>query len=125
MFPWVNVDTGLLVLRIGVGAIFIMTGWMKLSDMPATVQFFATLGFASFWAYLVSLVEFFGGVTVLLGIGIYTRVSAKLLSIVMLVAIYLLRENFTMLMTPLIMFFATFALICTGSGKYAVVREKN
>ncbi|MFZ1020094.1 MAG: DoxX family protein [Minisyncoccia bacterium] len=124
-FSWVNADTGLLFLRFGVGAIFIATGWMKVSDMHATVGFFATLGFSAFWAYLASWVELLGGITVLLGIGIYTRVAAKLLSIVMLVAIYLLRDNFTMVMLPFLMFFAAFALMMTGSGKYSVMREKN
>ncbi len=124
-FPWVNTNTGLLVLRIGVGAIFIMTGWMKVSDLNATVGFFASLGFASFWAYLVTAVELLGGITVLLGLGIYTRVAAKLLAIVMIVAAYLLRHDITMVMTPVLMFFATFALMCTGPGKYSVMREKN
>src|ERR1035437_31664 len=122
MFPWVNVNTGLLFLRIGVGIIFVTTGYMKVSDMPATVGYFASLGFSAFWAYLVGVVELLGGITILLGVGIYTRVSAKLLSIIMLVAMYLLRSNFEMEMTPLLMFFVTFAIICTGPGKYSVLR---
>ena len=125
MFPWVNNDTGLLALRFGVGVVFIFTGWAKISDMHSTIMFFASLGFASFWAYLVTIVEFLGGITVLLGLGIYTRVSAKLLSIVMLVVLYLLHTHPTMEMTPFIIFFAAFALICTGPGKYSVIREKN
>jgi len=124
MFPWVNVNTGLLFLRIGVGVIFIITGYMKVSNMPQTVEYFANLGFSAFWAYLVGVIEFFGGLIVLFGVGIYTRVSAKLLSIIMLVAMYLLRANFQMEMTPLLMFFVTFAIICTGPGKYAIWREK-
>ena len=124
-FPWINVDTGLLILRLGVGAIFITTGWMKFSDLNGTVKFFASLGFASFWAYLVTAVELLGSVTVILGIGIYTRVAAKLLAIIMLVAVYILRADFTMAMTPILMFFATLALVFTGSGKYSVMREKN
>ena len=124
MFPWVNVNTGLLFLRIGVGAIFIITGYMKVSDMSATVGYFATLGFSAFWAYLVGVVELLGGITVLLGVGIYTRLSAKLLAIIMIVAMYLLRTNFEMEMTPLLMFFVTVAIMCTGPGKYAVLKEK-
>jgi len=123
-FTFVNTNTGLLVLRIGVGAIFIMTGWMKFSDMQGTIGFFASIGFAPFWAYLVTATELLGGITVLLGLGIYTRLAAKWLSIVMLVAIYLLRSNLQMEMTPVLMFFATAALICTGSGKYALMHEK-
>ena len=123
-FPWVNVNTGLLALRIGVGVIFIMTGWMKLSDMKSTVGFFVTFGFAAFWAYFVMLVELLGGITVLLGLGIYTRVAAKLLAFVMLVAMFLLRANLTLEMTPFLMFCMTVALMCTGPGKYAVTKEK-
>jgi putative oxidoreductase len=125
MFPWVNNDTGLLLLRIGVGVIFIMTGWMKISNLPLTVGYFSSLGFSSFWAYLVTLVEFLGGIAVLLGVGVYTRVSAKLLSIVMLVAMFVLHSNFQLLMTPFLMFFVTASLMFTGPGKYSVWREKN
>lgn len=123
-FAWVNVNTGLLFLRIGVGAIFLMTGWIKVSDMHSTIGFFASLGFAAFWAYLVTAVELLGGITVLLGIGVYTRVASKLLSIVMLVAIYLLHINNPEAMAPIAILFMTLTLMCTGPGKYSVVRER-
>ncbi len=123
-FPWVNTNTGLLFLRIGVGMIFIMTGWMKISDMSNTVGYFASLGFSSFWAYLVTALELLGGITVLLGIGVYTRVFAKLLTIEMLVAMYLLHTNLQLEMTPLLMFFVTATLMFTGPGKYSVWRER-
>lgn len=122
-FPWVNVNTGLLVLRIGVGAIFILSGWMKVSDMTSTVGFFSALGFNAFWAYLASYVEFLGGITVLLGLGVYTREAAKLLAIVMLVAMYLLRTDIAAIMTPFMMFFASLAIMFTGPGKYSVMKE--
>lgn len=122
-FPWVNKDTGLLVLRIGVGAIFLFTGWMKVSDLGSTVEFFADSGFAPFWAYLVTFVELLGGAAVLLGLGVYTRVAAKLLAIIMIVAIYTLRATPLMAMTPFLIFFVTFALMCTGAGKYSVMKE--
>ena len=123
-FPWVNTDTGILALRIGVGALFIMTGWIKITDLHATVGFFGSLGFAAFWAYLVTLVELLGGITVLLGLGIYTRNAAKLLAIVMLVVVYLTHFNIAAAMAPFVLFFALFALMCTGPGKYSVIRER-
>src|SRR3989344_6474550 len=83
---WCNTDSGLLVLRIGVAAIFITTGWVKLSDMSGTVGFFASLGFAPFWAYLVTGVELVGGLMVLFGV--QARVAAAFLAVVMLVATY-------------------------------------
>lgn len=122
-FPWVNTDLGLLLLRIGVGSIFIFTGWMKVSDMNGTVGFFSSLGFSSFWAYLVTVVELLGGIAVLVGAGIYARLSAKLLAIIMLVVMYLLKADLMMNMTPFLMFFAAMALVCTGSGKYSVMKE--
>ena len=60
---WCNADSALLVLRVGVGAIFIFAGWGKVSDLAGTVAFFGTIGLAPFWAYLVSFVELCGGTT--------------------------------------------------------------
>lgn len=121
-FPWLyNTDTGLLVLRIGVSIIFIFAGWMKYKDMTGTVGFFASIGFSAFWAYLVTAVELLGGIAVLLGI--WTRVAAKLLAIVMVVAIYVVHGNPQMLMTPVLMLFATVALVLAGGGKYSLKSE--
>ena len=114
-------DAALLVLRIGVGAIFIFTGWMKVSDLTATVGQFGSMGFAPFWAYLVSFVELGGGIAVLLGI--YTRVAAKLLAIIMIVAIYVLRGNIMMAMTPFSLFFSSLALTLAGGGKYTLISK--
>ena len=118
---WRSTDSGLLALRIGVGAIFIFTGWMKVSDLTATVGFFATMGFAPFWAYLVSFVELIGGIAVLLGV--YTRIASKLLTIIMIVAIYVLRDNVQMVMTPVSVFFSTLALTLAGGGKHSLLRK--
>ncbi len=115
-----NKSAGFLVLRIGVGAIFIFSGWMKVSDLTATVGFFGGIGFAPFWAYLVSFVELFGGVAVLLGV--YTRIAAKLLTIIMVVAIYVLRDNLQMAMTPVSLFFSTLALTLAGGGRYSLMK---
>ena len=118
---WLNTNSGLLVLRIGVGAIFIFSGWMKVSNLSATVGMFATMGFGAFWAYLVSAVELVGGVCVLLGA--YTRVFAGLLAITMVVAVIAVSSNMTMVMTPLSVLFSTLALMLAGGGKYAVMKN--
>ena len=121
---WCNVDAGLLVLRIGVAGIFIMTGWMKVSDLPGTVGFFASMGFGAFWAYLVTAVELLGGVAVLLGI--YTRVAAKLLAIIMVVAIVVLirAHNVTLVIGPVALLASNLALVLAGSGRYACMRSR-
>src|SRR3989344_2951956 len=118
---WCTTDSGLLVIRIGVGAIFIYSGWLKVSDLAGTVTQFSQMGFAPFWAYLVSFIELIGGIAVLLGI--WTRISAKLLAIIMLVAVYVLRGNLVMALAPISLFFSSFALALSGGGKYSVLRK--
>lgn len=118
---WHNKSAGLLVLRIGVGLIFIFSGWQKVADLAGTVQFFGEAGFAPFWAYLVSFVELIGGIAVLLGV--FTCIASALLTIIMMVAIYVLRENLQMAMTPISVFFSTLALTLAGGGKYSLMKK--
>ncbi len=117
---WCNKHLGLLILRIGVGAIFIMTGWMKAADMTHTIAFFTQIGFNAFWAYVATAVELLGGIAVLLGI--YTQFAAPLLAIVMLVATYLLRKDLGAVITPVSLLCSTLALTFIGSGKYSLMR---
>lgn len=117
---WCNTDAGLLALRIGVGSIFIMTGWMKASSMSMTIGFFASLGFAAFWTYLVTAVELFGGIAILLGI--YTRVAAGLLAIVMIVAAVVVYKDVTTVFAPVSLLFSSIALVLAGGGAYSLMR---
>lgn len=119
---WCTADAGLLVLRIGVGVIFVYSGWMKVSDLAATVGMFGAMGFGPFWAYLVSFVELVGGIAVLLGV--YTRIAAGLLAVVMLVASYKLLATPQMLIAPVSLLFSTVALKLAGGGKYSLLHSK-
>lgn len=79
----------LLVLRIAAGIIFIMHGYGKLTGNPSIEMFsgmLANMGWPApmFFAWVVALVEFFGGIAILFGI--LTRPAAILLAIDMLVA---------------------------------------
>ena len=113
-----KMNTGLLVLRVGIGALFIMAGWMKVADMHATVGMFASMGINTFWAYVASYAELLGGVAVLLGV--FTHFAAAVLAFVMLVAVYETRSNMQMMMTPAVTLFASLALAFTGAGRYSV-----
>jgi putative oxidoreductase len=83
-----------LALRIVTGVIFMMHGAQKLfgafggGGIEGTAQFFEQAGIAPgvFWAWVAGLVEFFGGLALLLGA--WTRYAALLLAIQMLVAIF-------------------------------------
>lgn len=90
-----GISVGLLVLRLGLGWIFIFHGAQKLFGVfggPGMTPFAAGLstmmpGFLPpmAWAYMAALGEFFGGVGVLLGL--LTRAAALPLLVVMWVAI--------------------------------------
>lgn len=76
-----------LVLRIVLGVTFLTTGWGKLHNLDVVTRYFESLGIpgATIQAPFVALVEFAGGLLVLLGAG--TRVAALLLASVMAVAL--------------------------------------
>jgi putative oxidoreductase len=114
---WGGVNSGLLLLRIGVASIFVFAGWMKVSNLDATVGAFASMGFSAFWAYVVSFTELIGGLAVLLGF--YTRVFAALLAIVMITATIFVHKDTTLLLN----IFVTLSLVLAGGGKYSVVRK--
>jgi putative oxidoreductase len=76
-----------LVARITVGWVFLWSGWGKLNDVPTVIENFVGWGipFAHVLAPFVSMVEFVGGLLLLLGL--FTRLAAVPLIVVMVVAI--------------------------------------
>jgi putative oxidoreductase len=82
-FAW----AGPLVMRLVVGYVFMLTGWGKLNNLPQMIQNFTDWGipFPRILTPFVSGVEFFGGI--LLMLGLFTRIPAAMLAVVMLVAI--------------------------------------
>ena len=121
---WHNKNLGLLLLRLGVGITFIMHGWAKFADMGKTVGFFGTIGFPAFFAYLVAFVELVGGIALI--VGFCTRYTAKILTIVMLVALFYVKiSKFDAAFLggyelDFVLLFALLALMFTGSGKYSI-----
>ena len=118
---------GLLALRIAFGAIFIYHGWGKLADMDKTVSMFGMMGFplAAFFAWVVALVEFLGGIAILLGV--YTKEVAKLLAIIMLVAILKvhLGGGFKGMEFQLSLLGGLLALAGVGAGKYRLLKNES
>ena len=82
-FAW----AGPLVMRLVVGYVFMLTGWGKLNNLPQMIQNFTEWGipFPNILTPFVSGVEFFGGILLILGL--FTRIPAAMLAVVMLVAI--------------------------------------
>src|SRR3954452_14491064 len=82
-FAW----AGPLVMRLVVGYVFMLAGWGKLNNLPQMIQNFTEWGipFPRILTPFVSGVEFFGGI--LLFLGLFSRIPAAMLAVVMLVAI--------------------------------------
>jgi putative oxidoreductase len=83
-----NAPYGLAILRIVLGIAFLVHGWQKFAGgIDNVAGFFASLGIpaATFFAYVVSIVELVGGLFLI--IGFLTQWSAILLFINMLGAI--------------------------------------
>ncbi|QSX33319.1 DoxX family protein [Shewanella avicenniae] len=78
-----------LLLRFYLAPIFILAGWHKLSDLDSTAYYFGeylALPFPELLALLAGTAEFFGGVGLLLGLGV--RLFALPLMVTMLVAAF-------------------------------------
>jgi putative oxidoreductase len=82
-FAWL----GPLVARVIVGWVFLWSGWGKLNNLPIVIENFVDWGipFPKILAPFVSGVEFIGGILLLLGL--FARIAAVPLVIVMIVAI--------------------------------------
>ena len=84
-------DFGLLILRVGLGIMFILHGWPKIKGGPeGWTQLGAAMGnlgvtFAPvFWGFMAALTEFGGGILLVLGLA--TRPAALMMAFNMLVA---------------------------------------
>ncbi len=115
-------------LRVVVGLAFVFHGYGKLfGGIAGTAGFFASVGIpaAMFFAWVVALIEFFGGIALVLGL--FTRYAAGLLSVVMLVAIFKvhLAKGFSGpggYELPLVYLAGTLALFLRGAGVWSLER---
>jgi putative oxidoreductase len=123
----------LLILRWGLGIIFIYHGYPKL--FTQTQQFlegFPRMGFPAYFVYIAGVVEFFGGFLLLVGFA--TRIAGLLLAGQMAIAIWKVHlpqggamavSNYQL---PLALAVGAFALVATGAGlfsiDYAIFKDK-
>ena len=111
----------LLLLRVGLGIIFIFHGYPKLfthtHDMMAGFQH---MGFPPFFVYIAGVIEFFGGIVLILGL--FTRIAALLLACEMTIAVLKVHlpqgpitevKNYEF---PMVLAVACFALATIGAG---------
>lgn len=128
-------ELGLFILRLGVGAIFLMHGWMKLFGGQESFvrEMLAMVGWSmpdAIW-WVVTLVELLGGLMLVLGV--FARYAALALAIEMVVAVLLfhLRQGFFIVAIPNVPLAYGFeyhlalvaGLVCVflgGSGRWAL-----
>ena len=79
-----NTDYAALILRIGLGAMFIAHGLLKVMvfTLPGTVAFFEQVGFPGWTAYIVTFAEIGGGALLLAGVAV-RAVSIALLPVLL------------------------------------------
>jgi putative oxidoreductase len=123
-----HTDLGLLIGRLGVGAIFIVFGWHKLSGGQAVWTHYgralASLGInfmPNVWGLVAALAEFAGGILVV--VGFFFRPAVTLIALTMLVAfVSTFREhphNFTQYSRAIEMFCIMIVFLFVGPGKYS------
>lgn len=120
-------DTGLAILRIAVGAIFMAHGAQKffMLGIPAVTEGFTQGGIpmASFMAPFIASVEFLGGLALLLGL--LTRLAALGTAFTMLGAMFLvhLKGGFFLpsgIEYTVALLSASVALILMGPGSFSL-----
>ncbi|MDZ7720441.1 MAG: DoxX family protein [Balneolaceae bacterium] len=115
-------DLALLLLRVGVGVIFIYHGWGKLTGIEGVQGFFGNVGIPlpALMAWVVAIIEFFGGIMVLFGA--YAKIPYLLLAFIMVVALFTVKigQGFEAARIDLMLLLTTLALFFLGSGAYSV-----
>ena len=128
-------DTGLLLLRLGLGIIFMAHGSQKLfaafggPGLDGTIRMFGGMGIPAPLAIVAACTEFFGGLGVLLGI--MARTAGLGLAFVMLVAVMKvhIHNGFFLAMGPgqpngfeynLALGAMGLCLLLTGPGRFAL-----
>lgn len=76
------------VMRVLAGGLLIGHGWPKIQAPMGTAEMVAKIGFAPTWFFApgLAIVEFFGGILLLLGL--FTRPVAVAITFVLLVTVY-------------------------------------
>jgi putative oxidoreductase len=121
-------DHGLFIMRVGVGAAFMVHGWPKISGGPemwerlgGAVGIFG-LDFAPvFWGFMAAVSEFVGGM--LLALGLFARTASFLLCCTMVVAAsshIAGGDGFNRYSHALKLVFVFAGLLFTGAGKFSI-----
>ena len=123
-----SLHLGLLILRVGVGLVFIGHGFPKLKGGPEVwtkigkAMALVGLGFAPvFWGFMAAVSEALGGL--LLALGVLVRPAAVLMLVTMTVAVVFLANGdagFSQWSHPLTVALVFLGFAIMGGGRYAL-----
>ncbi len=119
---WYRRSLGLLLIRIGTGAVFFAHGLMKWQSLSMTQMMFQRgFGFPPELTTFLAIIEIVGGIMFIFGIG--TRVAGVVLGIEMLVAIFItgLGRGWSAHELEFLLMVLSFGLALAGSGTYRLV----
>lgn len=122
-------DVGLLVLRLVLGVLFVAHGYPKLFKMfSGFAGWLESIGIkpGKFWAAVVGVAEFFGGIALILGV--FVQIAAGLIVINMVVAMIKVKWGKVKMIESermgweldLILMAAALALVFLGGGDYSL-----
>lgn len=108
-------------LRLAVGSIFIAVGFIKFD--PSFAAYLPQMGLPKDLQYLFALEEFVPGI--LITVGVLTRISASILSLVMLGVIFYINKASQFIGPngaehPIILLAASIVIITIGPGRISV-----
>tara|TARA_Y100000034_G_C6879393_1_gene402684 strand:- start:1264 stop:1659 length:396 start_codon:yes stop_codon:yes gene_type:complete len=118
-------DIALLVMRVIIGIFFIKHGYHKFEDPYTMAKWLGKLGYKPgiFWAWVLLVIEFFGGIALILGVG--TKFFALFMSLIMLQGIY--HRKYVKDLTfvdgweiNFVTLASTIALVLLGAGAYSL-----
>ena len=117
-----------LGIRLGLGALFAISGWGKLNSLPQVIDYFQSIEIpaASVLAPLVAILELVAGAAVFLGYG--SRLASLLLAFLMVIALGTAKRSeitdfISLWEISEFLYIFLFALIAThGPGKFALER---
>ena len=126
--PFLSIDTIILLLRIGIGIMFMVHGFAKISGGPShwvklgqTMANTAIYFYPEFWGFLASFAEFFGGFLLLSGL--FFRPVMLMLCIHITIAClkhYKSGDTIEAASHAIEMWFVFLCLLFIGPGKYSL-----
>jgi putative oxidoreductase len=119
----IQIDWILLLMRTVLAAVMIYYGWPKIRDPASNANDFVHMGFkpGMFWGTLIAVVEFFGGIAILLGFD--AELAAALFAFQMMVGTFWklkIMKPFSDYSYDIQLFALCVVLMFQGAGTYAL-----